>query len=60
MRDAQIIRYGTDAQVMQSVSWWLKPGLTYPNISSVGFSPRLMPKNQMFSHQRNRDFSKSQ
>ncbi len=50
MRQNQIARYGTDAQVMQSKIWWYKPGLAYPNISSVGFSPRVLPEGHMFSH----------
>ena len=49
MRENQATRYGTDAQVMQSVSWWRKPGLTYPRISSIGFSPKVLPAEHMFS-----------
>jgi len=49
MRENQMGRYGTDAQVMQSVSWWHREGLTYPRISSVGFSPKVLPAGHMFS-----------
>jgi len=48
-RAFQVGRYGTDAQVLQSRSWWFAKGITYPRISSVGFSPRVMPSGHIFS-----------
>jgi hypothetical protein len=41
-------RHGTDAQVIQSISLWWKPGITYPRVTSVGFGPRAMPKGHIF------------
>jgi len=48
LRQFQIDRNGTDAQVMQSNSLWWKPGITYPRVSSVGFGPRAMPAGHIF------------
>lgn len=48
-RAFQTARYGTDAQVVQSISYWFKRGITYPRISSIGFGPRAMPRGHIFS-----------
>jgi len=48
-RAFQIQKFGTDAQVKQSVGWWKTPGLTYPRVSSIGFGPRVLPPNHIFS-----------
>jgi hypothetical protein len=48
-RAFQIGKYGTDAQVKQSIGWWFKYGITFPRVSSVGFGPRLMPVGNIFS-----------
>jgi len=48
-RAFQIHVYGTDAQTLQSIKWWFKPGITYPRVSSIGFSPRVLPKGSIFS-----------
>ncbi len=42
-------KFGTDAQVRQSISLWWKRGITYPRVSSIGFGPRLMPPGHVFS-----------
>ena len=48
MRASQIKNYGTDAQVVQSISWWFKPGISYPRISCA-FGPKILPAGHMFS-----------
>ncbi len=48
-RAFQIGSYGTDAQVIQSISFWFKEGITYPRVSSIGFGPRAMPAGHIFS-----------
>ena len=48
-RAFQIHKFGTDAQVKQSITYWWKEGITYPRVSSVGFGPRYMPKGHIFS-----------
>lgn len=48
-RSFQIGKYGTDAQVKQSIGSWFKRGITFPRVSSVGFGPRLMPVGNIFS-----------
>ncbi|NJC05754.1 hypothetical protein GGQ97_001547 [Sphingomonas kaistensis] len=41
--------YGSDAQVMQSSRYWGRKGICFNHVSSVGFSPRVLPKNTIFS-----------
>ena len=41
--------YGSDAQVMQSSKYWGKAGLCFNHVSSVGFSPRVLPRRTIFS-----------
>ena len=48
LREFEIHRHGTDAQVMQSKTLWWKAGITYPRVSSVGFGPRAMPAGHIF------------
>ncbi len=48
-RAYQLGNYGTDAQTIQSVSKWYKAGITYPRVSSVGFGPKALPANCIFS-----------
>jgi len=40
---------GTEPQVLQSSKYWGRPGIGCPNISSVGFSARLLPSDAVFS-----------
>lgn len=47
-RAYQKLHYGTDAQTIQSISWWFKPGLTYPRISSA-FGVRVLSEGFIFS-----------
>lgn len=49
VRENAISRYGTDAQVMQSSKFWLKPGLAYPYTSSIGFGTRIFPAGTILS-----------
>lgn len=44
-----IAAYGSDAQVMQSSKYWGKSGLCFNHVSSVGFSPRVLPERTIFS-----------
>jgi hypothetical protein len=48
-RSYQVGEYGTDAQTIQSISKWFRAGLTFPRVSSVGFSPRVLPAGCIFS-----------
>lgn len=48
-RAFQIHKFGTDAQVKQSISLWWREGITYPRVSSIGFGPRYMPRGHVFS-----------
>jgi hypothetical protein len=48
-RSYQFSEYGTDAQTIQSISNWFRAGLTFPRVSSVGFSPRILPAGCIFS-----------
>ncbi len=49
LRELNIAAYGSDAQVMQSSKYWKRFGLCYTHVSSVGFSPRVLPSNVIFS-----------
>ena len=49
LRELNIAAYGSDAQVMQSSKYWKRAGLCYTHVSSVGFSPRVLPSNVIFS-----------
>ena len=49
LRSLNETKYGSDAQVMQSSKHWYKPGLCYSHVSSVGFGPRVLPQNEIFS-----------
>ena len=49
LRELNIAAYGSDAQVMQSSKYWKRFGLCYTHVSSVGFSPRILPSNIIFS-----------
>jgi hypothetical protein len=49
VRAVNVARHGTDAQAMQSSRFWGKPGLCYTHVSSVGFSPRILPSHLIFS-----------
>ena len=42
-------RSGSDAQAMQSSKFWGMPALNYMHVSSIGFSPRIMPSGTIFS-----------
>jgi hypothetical protein len=48
-RAFQIGKYGTDAQVQQSRSSWMKSGLCYSRATSIGFSPRVLPSNSVMN-----------
>lgn len=45
----QISKYGTDAQVRQSISFWFKSGICYSRATSIGFSPRILPANSVMN-----------
>jgi len=47
-RAFQVSKYGTDAQVRQSIEWWWKPGITHPRVG-LGLGPRIMPPGHIFS-----------
>ncbi|GAB1471749.1 BREX-1 system adenine-specific DNA-methyltransferase PglX [Chloroflexota bacterium] len=47
-RNYQIMEYQTDAQTIQSISKWFKPGLTYPRVN-LAFSPKILPSGCIFS-----------
>jgi hypothetical protein len=49
LRELNIAAYGSDAQVMQSSKYWNRFGLCYTHVSSIGFSPRILPSNVIFS-----------
>lgn len=49
LRELNVAAYGSDAQVMQSSKYWKRAGLCYTHVSSVGFSPRVLPSNVIFS-----------
>ncbi len=49
LRAVNIARYGSDAQVMQSRQNWGTPGLTFMHVSSIGFSPRVLQRECVFS-----------
>lgn len=49
MRTFANMKHGTDAQVMQSSKHWFKAGIAYPYTSSIGFGPRILPRNTIFS-----------
>ena len=49
LRALNVAAYGSDAQVMQSSKYWKRFGLCYTHVSSVGFSPRVLPSNVIFS-----------
>ena len=49
VRAINVQRHGSDAQVMQSSRYWRRAGLCYTHVSSVGFSPRLLPEDSIFS-----------
>ena len=49
LRELNIAAYGSDAQVMQSSKYWKRFGLCYTHVSSVGFSPRVLPSSVIFS-----------
>jgi hypothetical protein len=49
VRAFAIERHGTDAQVMQSSKFWFKPALSYPLTSSIGFGPRIFPRDAILS-----------
>ncbi len=40
---------GRMAQVMQSSKYWGQPGVCFPRMSSIGFSARLMPCEEIFA-----------
>jgi hypothetical protein len=48
-RAYQIGIYGTDAQTIQSISFWFREGITYSRVSSIGFGPRLLSKGSIFA-----------
>ncbi|OJX40201.1 MAG: hypothetical protein BGO78_14590 [Chloroflexi bacterium 44-23] len=47
-RSFQIGLYGTDGQIIQSISKWFRPGLTYPRVN-LSFSPKILPSQCIFS-----------
>ncbi|MBU2731330.1 BREX-1 system adenine-specific DNA-methyltransferase PglX [Acidithiobacillus ferridurans] len=49
LRELNVAAYGSDAQVMQSNKYWKRFGLCFTHVSSVGFSPRVLPSNVIFS-----------
>ncbi|TPL29533.1 BREX-1 system adenine-specific DNA-methyltransferase PglX [Mesorhizobium sp. B2-4-8] len=49
LRAINIAAYGGDSQVMQASTHWGKIGICFNHVSSVGFSPRILPKGTMFS-----------
>lgn len=49
LRALNISAYGGDSQVMQASKHWGKIGICFNHVSSVGFSPRILPKETMFS-----------
>ncbi len=48
LRALNVAAYGTDAQVMQSSKYWGRFGLCYNHVS-LGFSPRILPAQVIFS-----------
>ncbi|KSV61618.1 hypothetical protein N182_13655 [Sinorhizobium sp. GL2] len=49
LRALNIAAHGGDSQVMQASKHWGQIGICFNHVSSVGFSPRVMPKGTMFS-----------
>ena len=49
LRELNIAAHGSDAQVMQSSKYWGRMGLSYNHVSNVGFSPRVLSKDIIFS-----------
>lgn len=42
-------KHGSDAQVMQSSELWLRAGLGYPRVGTLGFGVRVAPAGEIFS-----------
>ncbi|MCY2963633.1 MAG: BREX-1 system adenine-specific DNA-methyltransferase PglX, partial [Planctomycetota bacterium] len=59
LRHLNVTKHGSDAQVMQSSKYWYRSGLCYSHVSSVGFGPRVLPKNAIFSSESIAVISKS-
>ncbi len=49
LRALNFAKNGTDAQVMQSSKHWGKPGICFNHVSSIGFSPRVLQAEIIFS-----------
>lgn len=49
LRAMNIAAHGGDSQVMQASKYWGKAGICFNHVSSVGFSPRVLPKGTIFS-----------
>jgi hypothetical protein len=47
-RQNELKNYGTDARSRQSISFWLRPGLTFSEVSSLGFSVQPQQKGNLF------------
>ncbi|MBE7502030.1 MAG: hypothetical protein HS113_17400 [Verrucomicrobiales bacterium] len=47
-RQNELKNYGTDARSKQSISFWFRPGLTYSEVSSLGFSVQPQQKGNLF------------
>ena len=42
-------KHGSDAQVMQSSALWMRGGLGYPRVGTLGFGVRVAPAGEIFS-----------
>ncbi|MFX1695868.1 BREX-1 system adenine-specific DNA-methyltransferase PglX [Paraburkholderia sp. A1RO-1] len=42
-------KHGSDAQVMQSSDLWMRAGLGYPRVGTLGFGVRVAPAGEIFS-----------
>jgi hypothetical protein len=49
MRANELRRYDTTARTMQSQRFWLRSGLTFSKISTLGFSTQPFPANSIFT-----------
>ncbi len=47
-RQNELKNYATDARSKQSVSFWFRPGLTFSEVSSLGFSAQPQQKGNLF------------
>ena len=48
LQQFEIQRYDTTARTTQSKGFWFKPGLTFSEVSSIGFSAQPWPEGRLF------------